>query len=1041
MFSDFFIKRPVFATVIAAVMVLLGAISIFYLPVQQYPDIAPPKVIVLAMYNGANAETVESAVTIPLEQEINGVEGMRYLQSSSTNNGMSTITVTFDHGVDEDKAVMDVKNRVDIAQGRLPQEVKLTGVSVQKQTEAFILAVALFSPDNRYDRLFTSNYVDRYVIEKLKRIKGLGRINPFGERKYAMRLWLDPMKMTARQVSVSEVVSALQAQNATVPAGQIGQPPLKHEQLYQIPVLVEGRLKDAKEFSDIVLRRGPNGSVIRLSDVGRVELGAENYGSSIRWNRQESTGFGLVQLPGTNALSLASEIRDTMESLKKEFPEGLTYEVGFDPTTFIDASIKEVNKTLLEAIFWVVLVIFLFLQNWRTTIIPALTIPVSLIGTFFVMSMFGFSINLLTMFGLILATGIVVDDAIVVIENISRQMEEDPTLTPMEAAIKGMREVFGAVVATALVLIAVFVPVAFFPGTTGRMYQQFALTIAFSVGISAINAITLTPALSAQFLSNKHLETKNKFFDAINWVINKVTHAYEWALDKVILLRPLVMIIFAGLIVLTAVMFKIVPKGFVPSEDQGYFIVAVQAPEGVSLDYMSRVSKKIEDIVIPVKGVNGVFAVNGFGFGGSAPNRAIMFVPLKSIEERTSHDVSSEAIMNKVRGPLMGIPDAIVIPFGPPSVRGIGNMGGFQFFLQDRSGTAPLSELAASQFQIMGQSQKTKELTGVFATFTTDSPLLKVSVKRDLATALGIPIPEVMRTMQVLLGSAYVNDFTFDNRSYRVYAQADSQFRDTPKAFDAMYVRGSDDMPVPLKNVIEVEETTGPQIITHYNLLRATEIDGSPAPGISSGQAMEAMERLANQLPNQFGFEWSGLYLEQLESGSQTILFLGLSIVFVYLVLAAQYENFVDPLIILLSVPLAMLGALIATHLRGFDNNVFTQVGMILLIGLACKNAILIVEFANQLREQGYSIVDAAIKSSKMRFRPIVMTSLAFIIGVVPLVFAHGAGAAARQAIGTTVFGGMLLSTQLSLFIVPVQYVLIKQIEEQFKRRFGAKSS
>jgi HAE1 family hydrophobic/amphiphilic exporter-1 len=1032
-FSDFFIKRPIFATVIAAVIVLLGAISLLYLPVQQYPDIAPPKVVVMAMYNGANAETVESAVTTPLEQEINGVEGMRYLQSASTNDGVSTITVTFDQNRDEDKAVMDVKNRVDIALGRLPQEVKLTGVSVQKQTDAFILGVALYSPDGRYDQRFISNYVDRFVVERLKRIKGLGRINPFGERKYAMRLWLDPMKMAARQIGVSDVVTALQEQNASVPAGQIGQAPLHHEQMYQLPVLVQGRLRNETEFGHLVLRYGPNGSVIRFSDVGRVELGAEDYSKSIRWRRHNSVGFGLVQLPGTNALALSRQVRAELDAMKKSFPEGLTYSVGFDPTTFIDSSIKEVNKTLLEAVFCVVMVIFLFLQNWRTTVIPALTIPVSLIGTFFVMSLFGFSINLLTMFGIILATGIVVDDAIVVIENISRQMEEDPSLTPLEAAIKGMREVFGAVIATALVLIAVFVPVAFFPGTTGLMYQQFALTIAFSVAISAFNAITLTPALSAIFLSNKHLEAKNKFFDVINVGINGMISAYKWAIHQVIHLRLLVMAAFAGLIVLTVVMFKLVPQGFVPTEDQGYFIVAVQAPEGTSADYMRRVTQKVEDIILPLKAVNGVFAISGFGFGGNAPNRSMMFVPLKPIEERPDHQDSAGAIMEKVRPQLMSIPDAIVIPFGPPAVRGIGNMGGFQFFLQDRSGSAPLSDLAAAQFQIMGASQKTKELTGVFATFTTDSPLLKVSVKRDLATAMGVPIGEVMRTMQVLMGSAYVNDFTFENRSYRVYAQADSPFRDKPQAFDAMYVRRYDGQPTPLKNVVSVEETTGPQIITHYNLFRATEIDGSPAPGVSSGQAIEAMQNLASQLSTQFGYEWSGLYLEQLESGGQTMLFLGLAIVFVYLVLAAQYESFVDPLIIVLSVPLAMLGAMVATYLRGFDNNVFTQIGMVLLIGLASKNAILIVEFANQLRERGYTIVDAALHASVLRFRPIVMTSLAFIIGVIPLVFAHGAGAAARQAIGTTVFGGMLLSTQLSLFIVPVQYVLIKTLEDKFK--------
>jgi hydrophobic/amphiphilic exporter-1 (mainly G- bacteria), HAE1 family len=745
-------------------------------------------------------------------------------------------------------------------------------------------------------------------------------------------------------------------------------------------------------------------------------------------------------LPGTNALALAAQVRQELEAMKAKFPEGLTYDVGFDPTTFIDASIKEVNKTLMEAIFFVIVVIFLFLQNWRTTLIPALTIPVSLVGTFFFMLIFGFSINLLTMFGIILATGIVVDDAIVVIENITRQMEEDPSLTPMEAAERGMKEVFGAVIATALVLIAVFAPVSFFPGTTGMLYQQFALTIAFSVAISAFNAITLTPALSAIFLKNKHQEKENRFFKAVNGVINALIAAYSAGIHFLMKARAVVMFVFFGLIAATVILFSVVPKGFVPTEDQGYFIVAAQAPEGTSHDYMTHVLEKVENIIMPYKHeVNGVFAINGFGFGGNAPNRAICFVPLKPIDERMGHGQSAAALIEKIRMKLLSIPEAIVIPFEPPAVQGIGNMGGFQFFLQDRSGASRLSELAKAQFQIMGESQKTKELTGVFATFNTDSPLLKVNVNRELATTMGVPVGEIMRTLQVLMGSAYVNDFTFENRSYRVYAQADSQYRDNPSAFDSFYVRRFDGGSAPLKNLVSIKEETGPQIITHFNLLRATEINGAPAPGISSGQAVDAMVKLSSQLPKQFGYEWAGLYLEQLESGGQTFLFLGLGIVFVYLVLAAQYESFVDPFIIVLSVPIAMLGALLAIWLRGFDNNVFTQIGMILLIGLASKNAILIVEFANHLRLQGKSIVEAAIQASILRFRPIVMTSLAFIIGVVPLVFADGAGAGARQAIGTAVFGGMILSTFLSLFIVPVQYVLIKQSVESIQgsyRRF-----
>ena len=1038
MLSDYFINRPVFASVIAAIIVLLGGISALFLPVQQYPDIAPPKVLVTALYYGANAETVEAAVTTPIEQEINGVEGMRYIQSTSTNDGVSLITVTFEHGVDSDKAVMNVKNRVDTALGRLPQDVKNTGVTVLKQTEAFIMGIAFFSPDDRYSHKFMSNYVDRTIVERLKRIKGLGNINMFGERKYAMRLWVDPIKLAARHLSVSDIVRALQEQNIEVPAGQIGQPPLHHKQFYQLPVVVQGRLRDEAEFNDLVLRYGPNGSVIRFKDVGRAELAAEDYTKSVQWHGHNSVGFGLVQLPGTNALALAEQIRHELADMQKSFPPGFKFDPGFDPTSFIDEAIKEVNKTLFEAIFFVILVIFLFLQNWRTTVIPALTIPVSLVGTFFVMKLFGFSINLLTMFGIILATGIVVDDAIVVIENITRQMEEDPTLTPLQAAHKGMQEVFGAVIATALVLIAVFTPVAFFPGTTGLLYQQFALTIAFSVAISAFNAITLTPALSALFLRHQDKEAReSRFFKPVNRVLEALNKGYHWAIHKVIDLRKPVMLVFVALLGVTLLLFNIVPKGFIPTEDQGYFVIAAMATEGTSADYMARVIDKVEAIIKPLKEANGVFGVNGFGFTGNAPNRAIMFVPLKSIAERKHPNQSASALIQRIRGQLLSIPDAIVLPFEPPAVQGIGNVGGFQFFLQDRSGTMPLSELSKAQFQIMGGSQKEPALTSVFATFNTDSPLLKVNINRQLASAMGVPINEVVRTMQVLMGSAYVNDFTFENRSYRVYAQADGQYRDNPKVFDQFYVNAYDGKSVPLKTLLTMKETTGPQIISHFNLFRATEINGAPAPGVSSGEAIEAMKRLSSQLPKQFGYEWAGLYLEQIESGGATILFLGLSIIFVYLVLAAQYESFVDPFIIVLSVPLAMLGALSAIYLRGMDNNIFTQVGMILLIGLASKNAILIVEFANHLQsEKGYSISKAALTAAILRFRPIVMTSLAFIIGVIPLVFADGAGSAARQVIGTAVFGGMIVSTMLSLFIVPVQYVLIKTSVELLKRRF-----
>jgi hydrophobic/amphiphilic exporter-1 (mainly G- bacteria), HAE1 family len=1030
MLSDFFIKRPIFASVTGLVILLMGLVTLPFLPVNQYPDIAPPKVTVTSLYVGANAETVESAVTNPLEQAINGVEGMRYMQSTSTNDGVSQITVTFDNGRNENTAVMDVKNRVDIASGRLPAEIKATGVTVQKNTDAIIMGVAVFSPDGSLDQTTMSNYVDRNVVDALKRVKGVGQVLMFGERKYAMRLWLDPIKMAARQISVTDVTGALAAQNVSVPAGQVGQGPLTHKQSYQLPILVQGRLANEEEFSNIVIKRTAQGSVIRLSDIGRAELGSEDYSKNLRWQGMNSVGFRVDQLPGTNALEVSNAVVKELNRLKKDFPKGMAYDIGFNPTTFISESINEVMKTLYEAIFFVILVIFLFLQSWRTTIIPAIIIPVSLVGTFFFMKIFGFSINTLTMFGLILATGIVVDDAIVVIENIARTLEEHPDKSLQEAASQGMKEVFGAVIATALVLIAVFVPVSFFPGTTGQMYQQFALTIAFSVAISTLNAVTLTPALAALILGRKH-EVQGglmgRFWAVVNGIINGFNNGYRWALTRVLKLRYVALLVFFGLLAITALLFNSLPKGFIPSEDQGYFIVAMQGPQGASVDYMDTVLTKVEAILMKDPAVNGVFAVNGLGFSGNASNSAVCFIPLKPIDQRHHKEASMFSVIERARGPLLGISEAIVIPFEPPAVRGIGSLGGFQFEVQDKRTQSDLDTLASGQNQLLGAMRGNKTLTGGFATFTTDSPLLKVTVDREQAISLDVPMDEIFRTLQVLMGSAYVNDFTYQNRSYRVYAQADAPFRDSPQALEQFYVRNRDNTMIPMGNVMDVAQTNGAPVISHFNLFRSTEINGAPAPGVSSGEAMATMQQLSQKtLPKGLGYEWSGLYLEQMQAGGQTALFLGLGLIFVFLVLAAQYESWLDPMIIILSVPLAMLGALLAIQVRGMDNNVFTQIGMVLLIGLASKNAILIVEFANQLRHKGLSIVQAALQAAVIRFRPIVMTSMAFVIGVVPLVFAEGAGAAARQALGTAVFGGMLLSTVLSLFIVPVIYITLK---------------
>ena len=1031
MLSDFFIKRPVFAGVTGLVILLLGLVVLPFLPVNQYPDIAPPQVQVTAAYAGANAETVEAAVTTPLEQAINGVEGLRYLQSISSSDGFSAVTATMEPWRNEDLAVADVKNRVDQATGRLPAEVNATGVNVQKTSNSIVLGVAFFSPDGSIDQQTISNYLERNVVDKLKRLEGVGAVNMFGERRYAMRLWLDPMKLAAQSLTVADVVNAVRQQNIAIPAGQIGAKPLHKTSMVQLPILVEGRLPDADAFNKLALRQTPNGGVIRLADVGYAELGAENYATSIRWRGMESVGFRVDQLPQANALKVSSSVRQALDEMAKELPKGISYAIGFDPTGFISDSIDAVSHTLLEAIFFVVLVIFLFLQAWRTTLIPAIIIPISLVGTFLFMKLFGFSINMLTLFGLILATGIVVDDAIVVVENIARKLEDNPELSTEEAASQGMAEVFGAVIATSLVLIAVFVPVAFFPGTTGKLYQQFALTIAFSVAISTFNAVTLTPALCALLLGRK-AEKSNRVFDTVNRAINATIRGYQLTLQQVMRLRYAALGVFLALILATGYLFTAIPKGFVPSEDQGYFIIVAQGPEGVSADYMTGVIKKIEAIMLPNEEVNGVFAVNGFGFNGNAPNKMLAFVPLKPIGERM-HEGSGHTmfdVINRVRGPLTAIPDAFVVPFEPPAVRGLGSTGGFSYHLQDKRGQSNLAELASTQFALMGTSQQRPELTGVFATFTADSPLLRVTLDREKAVSLGLAPAEVLQVLQVLMGSLYINDFTYQDRSHRVIVQADSHFRDSPDVLKQLYVRNNQGAMLPASTVLSVAEDSGAQVISHFNLFRSTEISGSASPGYSSGQALNAMQAMSKELlPEGMGFEWSGIAFEQLRSGGETLLFMGLGLIFVYLVLAAQYESLLDPLIILLSVPTAMLGALALIQFRGMDNNVFTQVGLVLLVGLASKNAILIVEFANQLREQGRGIIRAAFEASALRFRPIVMTSLAFIIGVLPLVTATGAGAMARQAMGTAVFGGMVASTVLSLYLVPVIYITLKQLQ------------
>jgi hydrophobic/amphiphilic exporter-1 (mainly G- bacteria), HAE1 family len=1026
-FVDFFINRPVFATVCALMIILGGAISIPSLPIAEFPDLAPPQVVVSSGYIGANAQTVESAVTIPLEQAINGVQGMKYITSTSGNDGSSQITVTFDVTRDVDLASVDVQNRVNQALGRLPNTVKNTGVIITKQLGGFVFGAGAYSPDGTYDSLFISNYIDLYVRDALKRVPGVGDVFIFGERKYAMRLWLDPDRMAQRGLSATSVLNALQEQNVQVAAGQVGQAPLPPGQAFQISVRAIGRLTEPSEFENIILKTGTNGTLVRLKDVGRAELGAEDYGTLLSFDGHEAVGFGVTQLPGANALDVDRLAKEELLRLSKTFPPGLKAAVAFDTTTVIGESIKDVLVTLLQAILLVVFVIFIFLQDWRSTLIPAVTIPVSLIGAFIFVKLLGFSINTLTLFGITLATGLVVDDAIVVIENVERHIAEGIT-EPHNAASVAMKEVAGAVIATSLVLVAVFVPVALFPGTTGILFRQFALTIAFSVAISAFNALTLTPALSAILLGHHRERAQGRIFKAFNRVVQSGTNAYSKTVRGVIGWRFAAALAFLALLGLTYWIYQKVPRGFIPEDDQGYIIMIVQSPQGASVDYTKNICTQVEKVLTGVKEVDSIFSITGFSFSGSAPNRAIVFASLKSFQERKGDEHSSAGVIERLRPQLFGIPGALVIPFNPPAVQGLGQFGGFQFELEDL-GRNSLQGIADAANQLVAKGNSTKTLAGLFTSFTANDPQYLVRLDREKAKSLQVPLSQITDALQVYMGSVYVNDFDFNNRSYRVYIQADGRFRSNAKDIDQYYVRSDTGKTIPLDDLVTIEQTANPQVISHYNLFRSAEIDGSAAPGRSSGDGIADMEALARKnLPNGMTFEWSGLSLEELQSGGKATILFGLGLVVVYLTLAAQYESFVLPFIVLLAVPVALLGAIGLQALRGLQNDVYCQIGLVMLIGLASKNAILIVEFAEQLRTQGMSIIDAAVEAARIRLRPILMTSLAFILGVLPLVLAQGAGRAGRISVGTTVFGGMLAATTLNLIFIPVLYVIVKSI-------------
>ena len=1076
---DFFIRRPIFATVCALLIVLAGAVVIPSLPISLYPDLAPPQVVVTSNYVGANSKDVEAAVTTILEQSINGVEGMRYMSSTSSNDGTSAITVTFQTGYDLNIAAVDVQNRVASVQGRLPAVVNNTGITITKANSNFVFAAGFISPDHSLSPAFISNYLDVYVSDALKRVPGVGAVIIFGERKYAMRLWLDPNRLAARGLTALDVTNALAEQNVEVAAGQLGQPPSDPKQNFQMVVRVVGRLTDPRQFENLVLKNSTNANgIVLLRDVGRAEVGAETYATSLKFSGGDAVGIGVQQLSNANALDVDKRCRAVLKDLEKSFPPGMKYIIAVDTTTVISESVNEVVSTIGEAIIIVIIVIFLFLQDWRATIIPAITSPVSLVGTFAFIKIFGFSINSLTLFGITLATGLVVDDAIVVIENVQRHLsrhgilperselsEPDPYAPdvleksetsrvgmemtsddPHKATSIAMAEVTSAVIATSLVLISVFVPVSFFPGTTGILYKQFSLTIAFSIAISAFNALTLSPALAAILLRP---ETEKKgllglLLNPIERLIQWIIRVYARAVTFVVRIRYAMLVLFVGALAATAYMYNRVPTAFIPQEDQSYFLIIVQTPPGASLSYTSEFADRVSDLVRKNDGVFGTFSVMGFSLsGGSSPNSGLIFAPLKPINERTKMGAkfTARAIVADVGPKLFGVPGGIAFAAEPPAVAGIGTVGGFQFILQD-AGRNTFDDIDRVAHTIVGQARAGHELTGMNTTFTSNDPQLLVTIDREKAKTIGVPFSQITSALGTFMGSSYINDFDFNNRSYRVYVQADQQFRRNSGDLRQYYVRSDSGQMIPLDNVASVKETSGPQVINHYNLFRSAEIDGSPAPGLSSGQGLEAMQRIfeKNKLQG-MSFSWTGLALEEVESAGKAILIFGLGLLVVYLTLSAQYESFALPFIILLAVPMAILGALLLVTARGLVNDVYVQIGLVMLIGLSAKNSILIVEFAEQLREQGKSVIDAAIEAAELRLRPILMTSIAFILGVMPLYFATGAGAYGRHSVGTAIIGGMVLSTFLNLFFIPVLYVLLKTFLARFSKKPAQRST
>jgi len=1027
-FSRFFIDRPIFATVVAIVIVLAGAITLPGLPIAQYPDITPPTVRVSTSYPGANAQVVADTVAAPIEQQVNGVENMIYMSSTSANDGTYSLTVTFEVGTDLDMAQVLVQNRVAIAQARLPEEVKRQGVTTKKQSTAIVLLITLTSPDGRYDTLYLSNYATLRLTDELKRLPGVGDVSVFGGSDYSMRVWLDPEKLKARDLTSQDVTNAIREQNVQVAAGQIGQPPAPDDQSFQYAINSLGRLAEVEQFEDIILKTGERGRLTRVRDVARVELGSQNYNQSAMLNGSPTAAISIYQLPGANALDVAASVRAAMERMGERFPEGLEWRIPFDTTKAVEASIAEVYETLLIAIALVFLTIFVFLQDWRSTLIPAVTIPVSLIGTFSVMAMLGFSINMLTLFGLVLAIGIVVDDAIVVVENVTRLIDAEG-MSPRDAAVRAMEQVGGPVIATTLVLLAVFVPAAMMGGITGLLNQQFALTIAAATVISSLNALTLSPALSAILLRPTQQRRKG-FFGAFNRGFDRVSEGYMAVVKRFIRRTAFAMAIFAGITLASGWGFSQLPTGFLPTEDQGYFFASAQLPDAASLVRTDDASKQVTEALLATPGIRDVITITGYSLldASNLSNATTAFVVMDPWDERTDESLSQDSIVAGAFQRLGEIQDAIAFAFVPPAINGLGVSGGFQMQLQDRAdiGLDALQKMA-NELVVDGSAQS--GLDALNTSFRARVPQLFADVDRTKAKTLQLPLDVVFGALQTSLGSAYVNDFNKFGRTYQVNVQADSRFRLEPEDIQRLEVRNLAGEMIPLGTVVGVEETFGPQLLTRYNLYPAATINGAAASGFSSGQALNLMEQMADtKLPLSMGYEWTGMSYQEKKMGGETIIIFALAVVLVFLVLAAQYESWTAPAAVIFAVPLGLLGAVVAVAMRGLANDVYMQIGVVLLVALASKNAILIVEFAREQHAEGKGILEAAEEAARLRFRPILMTSFSFVLGVMPLVIASGAGAASRQSLGTVVLGGQLSATIIAVVFVPVFFVVFQRL-------------